>query len=174
VAPTPGAAEGTDMESAPAPIGDEVEGSRVVKTTVEDPASTSQMEADRGDIAAAQDGEGADIKPPTFSGGVDTAEPEQASNSAAADPNEPGDAPRATRSKTAPFRKVPTPPPSSPSPAPQITRGVLTLSDVHAARDALAEKANSHWVKGLGGGQNKEGETIVNFLYKMKVGPGEW
>lgn len=47
------------------------------------------------------------------------------------------------------------------------------MSDVHAARAALAEKANAHWVKGLGGGQNKEGETIVNFLYKMKAGPGE-
>jgi hypothetical protein len=49
----------------------------------------------------------------------------------------------------------------------------MTLSDVYAAREVLAEKANAHWVKGLGGGQNKEGETIVNFLYKMKVGPGE-
>ena len=48
------------------------------------------------------------------------------------------------------------------------------MSDVHAARAALAEKANAHWVKGLGGGQNKEGETIVNFLYKMKAGPGEF
>lgn len=79
-----------------------------------------------------------------------------------------------TRSKTAPSRKPPTPPPTSPSPAPQINRGVMTLSDVYAARDVLAEKANAHWIKGLGGGQNKEGETIVNFLYKMKVGPGEW
>jgi hypothetical protein len=50
---------------------------------------------------------------------------------------------------------------------------VITLADVHAARAVLAEKANAHWMKGLGGGQNKEGETIVNFLYKMKVGPGE-
>jgi len=55
-----------------------------------------------------------------------------------------------------------------------MKRGVITLSDVNAAREVLAEKANAHWVKGLGGGQNKEGETIVNFLYKMKVGHGEW
>lgn len=75
-----------------------------------------------------------------------------------------------TRSKTAPTRKPATPPP--PSPPVEIDRGVLTLSDVMAARSVLAEKANAHWVKGLGGGQNKEGETIVNFLYKMKVGPG--
>lgn len=78
-----------------------------------------------------------------------------------------------TRSKTAPFRRQPTPPPTSPSPPTEIKRGVITLSDVHAARAALAEKANAHWVKGLGGGQNKEGETIVQFLYKMKAGPGE-
>jgi hypothetical protein len=37
----------------------------------------------------------------------------------------------------------------------------------------LADRANAHWQKGLGGGQNKEGETIVNFLYKLKVGSGE-
>jgi hypothetical protein len=49
----------------------------------------------------------------------------------------------------------------------------MTLSDVIAARDVLAEKANVHWAKGLGGGQNKESETIVNFLYKNKVGAGE-
>lgn len=48
----------------------------------------------------------------------------------------------------------------------------MTLSDVLAAKHVLAEKANAHWAKGLGGGQNKESETIVNFLYKMKVGPG--
>lgn len=78
-----------------------------------------------------------------------------------------------TRSKTATFRKAPTPPPASPSPAPEVKRGVITLSDVAAARGVLAEKANAHWVKGLGGGQNKESETIVNFLYKMKAGPGE-
>ena len=54
-----------------------------------------------------------------------------------------------------------------------IKRGVMTLSDVHAAREALAERANAHWAKGLGGGQNKEGETIVNFLYKNRVGHGE-
>jgi hypothetical protein len=76
-----------------------------------------------------------------------------------------------TRSKTAPFRKVPTPPVSPRST--EIKRGVITLSDVAAARAVLAEKANAHWAKGLGGGQNKESETIVNFLYKMKVGPGE-
>ena len=78
-----------------------------------------------------------------------------------------------TRSKTAPFRRQPTPPPTSPLPAAEIKRGVITLSDVHAAKAVLAEKANAHWVKGLGGGQNKEGETIVQFLYKMKAGPGE-
>jgi hypothetical protein len=49
----------------------------------------------------------------------------------------------------------------------------MTLSDVHAAHAVLAEKANQHWVKGLGGGQNKESETIVHFLYKRKVGNGE-
>lgn len=49
----------------------------------------------------------------------------------------------------------------------------MTLSDVHAAHAVLAEKANQHWVKGLGGGQNKESETIVQFLYKRKVGNGK-
>ncbi|ORY35638.1 hypothetical protein BCR39DRAFT_511240 [Naematelia encephala] len=78
---------------------------------------------------------------------------------------EPTVAPPTTRSKTAPSRRVPTPPPPP-------KRGVITLSDMYAARDVLAEKANAHWIKGLGGGQNKESETIVNFLYKMKVGPG--
>ena len=77
-----------------------------------------------------------------------------------------------TRSKTAPRRKVATPPLST-AIVEDKTR-VMTLSDVLAARDVLAEKANAHWMKGLGGGQNKEGETIVNFLYKMKVGPGEF
>ncbi|WVO13424.1 hypothetical protein L204_101039 [Cryptococcus depauperatus] len=77
--------------------------------------------------------------------------------------------PPTTRSKTAPSRRPPTPSPPIPSP---IHRGVITLSDVLEAKRVLAEKANSHWAKGLGGGQNKEGETIVNFLYKMKVGPG--
>jgi len=71
-----------------------------------------------------------------------------------------------TRSKTAPQRK------KTPEPAPP-KRGVFTLSDVHACRAILAEKANQHWMKGLGGGQNREGETIVNFLYKNKVGHGE-
>jgi hypothetical protein len=75
-----------------------------------------------------------------------------------------------TRSKTAPTRRAPTP---APSPGPDYRTRVITLSDVIAARDVLAEKANAHWAKGLGGGQNKESETIVNFLYKMKVGPGE-
>lgn len=80
-----------------------------------------------------------------------------------------------TRSKTAPYRKAQSPPPtpSSDSGASDHSRGVITLADVDYARDILAEKANSHWVKGLGGGQNKEGETIVNFLYKLKVGHGE-
>ncbi|KAK8854818.1 hypothetical protein IAR55_003557 [Kwoniella newhampshirensis] len=78
--------------------------------------------------------------------------------------------PPTTRSKTAPTRRPPTPTP--PPPPPTIKRGVITLSDVNAAREVLAEKANAHWMKGLGGGQNKEGETIVNFLYKMKVGQG--
>lgn len=81
-------------------------------------------------------------------------------------------APPTTRSKTAPQRKRPTPAPSISAQA-ESNRGVMTLSDVNAAREALAEKANAHWIKGLGGGQNKESETIVNFLYKMKVGPGE-
>ncbi|EIW67283.1 hypothetical protein TREMEDRAFT_64532 [Tremella mesenterica DSM 1558] len=77
-------------------------------------------------------------------------------------------APPTTRSKTLPSRRPPTP-----SPEPQVVkRGVMTLSDVHAARGALAERANAHWAKGLGGGQNKEGETIVNFLYKNRVGHG--
>ncbi|OCF37901.1 hypothetical protein I316_00125 [Kwoniella heveanensis BCC8398] len=82
--------------------------------------------------------------------------------------------PPTTRSKTLPSRKPPTPTPPLPSspPVPTIKRGVITLSDVYAAREVLAEKANAHWMKGLGGGQNKEGETIVNFLYKMKVGQG--
>lgn len=92
------------------------------------------------------------------------------------DPSETGDdetpAPPTTRSKTAPSRRPPTPTP--PPTAEETKRGVITLSDVMAARGVLAEKANAHWVKGLGGGQNKEGETIVNFLYKMRVGPGEW
>ncbi|TXT13800.1 hypothetical protein VHUM_01167 [Vanrija humicola] len=79
-------------------------------------------------------------------------------------------APPTTRSKTAPLRKASTPE-ASPQP-PRVKRGVMTLSDVHAARAILAEKANAHWVKGLGGGQNREGETIVNFLYKNKVGHG--
>ena len=80
-------------------------------------------------------------------------------------------APPTTRSKTAPMRKPPTPEPSSPPE--EEKRGVITLSDVEASRAVLAEKANAHWVKGLGGGQNKEGETIVNFLYKLKAGPSE-
>ncbi|WVW85670.1 hypothetical protein I302_107708 [Kwoniella bestiolae CBS 10118] len=79
--------------------------------------------------------------------------------------------PPTTRSKTLPTRQPNTNTPS-PEPLPQIKRGVITLSDVYAAREVLAEKANNHWMKGLGGGQNKEGETIVNFLYKMKVGQG--
>lgn len=50
----------------------------------------------------------------------------------------------------------------------------MTLSDVYSARAVLAEKANQHWAKGLGGGQNREGETIVNFLYKNKVGHSKY
>lgn len=80
--------------------------------------------------------------------------------------------PPTTRSKTLPSRRPATPAPPSPPPPPVIRRGVMTLSDVLAAKHVLAEKANAHWAKGLGGGQNKESETIVNFLYKMKVGPG--
>jgi hypothetical protein len=72
-----------------------------------------------------------------------------------------------TRSKTAPLRKEPTPVPRKVDP-------IITLSDIHTARVVLADKANAHWQKGLGGGQNKEGETIVNFLYKLKVGSGEF
>ncbi|KAK4689517.1 hypothetical protein P7C73_g595, partial [Tremellales sp. Uapishka_1] len=78
-------------------------------------------------------------------------------------------APPTTRSRTAPNRRPPTP---SPPPPAQIKRGVMTLADVYVAHAVLAEKANVHWVKGLGGGQNKESETIVNFLYKNKVGHG--
>ncbi|CAK9782512.1 hypothetical protein CC85DRAFT_266482 [Cutaneotrichosporon oleaginosum] len=76
-------------------------------------------------------------------------------------------APPTTRSKTAPHRQ---PTSSSPAPNPAIKRGVMTLSDIHAAHAVLAEKANQHWAKGLGGGQNRESETIVHFLYKNKVG----
>lgn len=109
--------------------------------------------------------------------GEPTAKPDDMDNPTKAEDDEDDDeeeviAPT-TRSKTAPFRKAPTPPPASPSPPPDVKRGVITLSDVAAARAVLAEKANAHWVKGLGGGQNKESETIVNFLYKMKAGPGE-
>ena len=78
-----------------------------------------------------------------------------------------------TRSKTAPSRRPPSPTPPTSS-LRHVKREVITLSDVFAAREILAEKANAHWVKGLGGGQNKESETIVNFLYKMRVGHGEW
>ncbi|WVR07487.1 hypothetical protein IAU60_004529 [Kwoniella sp. DSM 27419] len=104
---------------------------------------------------------------------------EDVNGGAVADGNDPEEEslvePPTTRSKTLPTRRqattTPTPEPG-PEPAIQIKRGVITLSDVHAAREVLAEKANAHWTKGLGGGQNKEGETIVNFLYKMKVGHG--
>lgn len=95
--------------------------------------------------------------------------PEDAPEGEEGELDENGDAfvaPPTTRSKTAPTRR------KSPEPTP-IKRGVFTLSDVHAARAILAEKANQHWMKGLGGGQNREGETIVNFLYKNKVGHGE-
>ena len=82
-------------------------------------------------------------------------------------------APPTTRSKTAPTRRPPTPTHINPPSTTELKREVMTLSDVLAAREILAEKANAHWIRGLGGGQNKEGETIVNFLYKMKVGHGE-
>ncbi|CAD6566023.1 MAG: hypothetical protein TREMPRED_002106 [Tremellales sp. Tagirdzhanova-0007] len=81
-------------------------------------------------------------------------------------------APPTTRSKTAPTRRPPTPTHINPPSTTELKREVMTLSDVLAAREILAEKANAHWIRGLGGGQNKEGETIVNFLYKMKVGHG--
>lgn len=81
-----------------------------------------------------------------------------------------GNAAPTTRSKTAPLRQ----PSPSPAPNPAIKRGVMTLADIHAAHAVLAEKANQHWAKGLGGGQNREGETIVNFLYKNKVGHSEF
>ncbi|WRT68362.1 uncharacterized protein IL334_005338 [Kwoniella shivajii] len=80
--------------------------------------------------------------------------------------------PPTTRSKTLPTRQPEANSPIPEHPAVQLKRGVITLSDVYSAREVLAEKANNHWMKGLGGGQNKEGETIVNFLYKMKVGQG--
>lgn len=92
---------------------------------------------------------------------------DEAAAEAAAD--EERNAPPTTRSKTAPLRQTS----PSPAPNPAIKRGVMTLSDVYAARAVLAEKANQHWAKGLGGGQNREGETIVNFLYKNKVGHSE-
>ncbi|KAL1411312.1 hypothetical protein Q8F55_002263 [Vanrija albida] len=105
-------------------------------------------------------------------GDVDGPKPELNDDEAAAEAaqDEETNAPPTTRSKTAPLRKATTPE-LSPQP-PRVKRGVMTLSDVHAARAILAEKANAHWVKGLGGGQNREGETIVNFLYKNKVGHG--
>ncbi|WWC71609.1 uncharacterized protein I206_105567 [Kwoniella pini CBS 10737] len=80
--------------------------------------------------------------------------------------------PPTTRSKTLPIRRQTSPEILINESIPQIKRGVITLSDVRAAKEVLAEKANNHWMKGLGGGQNKEGETIVHFLYKMKVGQG--
>ncbi|BEJ17880.1 hypothetical protein CspHIS471_0701480 [Cutaneotrichosporon sp. HIS471] len=97
------------------------------------------------------------------------AEPEAESKPVAVDGEiaEDGMAAPTTRSKTAPLRQATS---SSPAPNPAIKRGIMTLADVHAAHAVLAEKANQHWAKGLGGGQNREGETIVNFLYKNKVG----
>ena len=92
-----------------------------------------------------------------------------AENAETAEENMEPAAPRTTRSRTLPNRKIPTP---SPPPV-EVKRGVMTLSDVHSARAVLAEKANSHWIKGLGGGQNQESSTIVAFLYKNKVGDGE-
>lgn len=98
---------------------------------------------------------------------------EAAAEDANANANAEDDAAPTTRSKTAPLRKEPTPPPTVPEGS-NRSEHVFTLSDVPAARDILAEKANQHWMKGLGGGQNKESETIVQFLYKLKVGPGEF
>lgn len=119
-----------------------------------------------------------DAKPPVAEGGGEgSGEPSGAPKEGGEDDEvrEGGEegvpAPPTTRSKTAPLRRPSTP---EPSPPPAIRRGVMTLSDVHAARAVLAEKANQHWMKGLGGGQNREGETIVNFLYKNKVGHGEY
>ncbi|WVQ81889.1 hypothetical protein IAT38_004016 [Cryptococcus sp. DSM 104549] len=100
---------------------------------------------------------------------LDPSAPAPDSPSANRSPSPPPPLPPTTRSKTAPSRRPPTPPPPSP-PAP-AKRSLITLSDVHAARTVFAEKANAHWMRGLGGGQNKESETIVHFLYKMKVGP---
>nr|XP_018261442.1 uncharacterized protein I303_05880 [Kwoniella dejecticola CBS 10117]OBR83600.1 hypothetical protein I303_05880 [Kwoniella dejecticola CBS 10117] len=102
---------------------------------------------------------------------ADEKETDEAGAEAEADPMDNFEPPT-TRSKTLPTRR-PTSPIPAPNPPPQIKRGVITLSDVRAAKEVLAEKANNHWMKGLGGGQNKEGETIVQFLYKMKVGQGE-
>lgn len=128
------------------------------------PAAT---EGPSGDAAAPAPG---DAEPPKPVLGED-GQPldDEAAAEAAAD--EENNAPPTTRSKTAPQRRPSTP--EDTPPAVHIKRGVMTLSDVHAARAVLAEKANQHWMKGLGGGQNREGETIVNFLYKNKVGHGE-
>ncbi|KAL7423854.1 hypothetical protein Q5752_001438 [Cryptotrichosporon argae] len=92
--------------------------------------------------------------------------------SAAADADEDAKTPPAaptTRSKTAPLRKARTP---SPEPERGERDERLTILDVERAHQVLADRANQHWMRGLGGGQNKESETIVQFLYKNKVGPG--
>lgn len=147
---SPKRAEGMDVDSAPAPA------------PVPEPAPPAPV-AEAPEARAAADG-----------GDVDGPKPDpNADDEAAAEAaqDEENNAPPTTRSKTAPLRKASTPE-TSPQP-PRVKRGVMTLSDVHAARAILAEKANAHWVKGLGGGQNREGETIVNFLYKNKVGHGK-
>ncbi|TYJ52598.1 hypothetical protein B9479_006806 [Cryptococcus floricola] len=130
----------------------------------------SQQQAEGGEKNGVQEnGNGAsgEEAQPYVSEPIVTDRPEEKRGSRSPSPL-PVEAPT-TRSKTLPTRKPLTPPPPSP---PQFTRGVVTLSDVLAARHELAEKANAHWARGLGGGQNKESETIVQFLYKMKVGPG--
>ncbi|WWD19034.1 hypothetical protein CI109_103492 [Kwoniella shandongensis] len=120
-----------------------------------------------GELPAVAGEDGQAAKPETGAGPEGEADVEGGQPTS---PSPPYIEPPTTRSKTAPTRRPPTPTP--PPPPPAIKRGVITLSDVYAAREVLAEKANAHWMKGLGGGQNKEGETIVNFLYKMKVGQG--
>ena len=153
-------AEVMDIDPAP-PVAE----APVAPASTSDPATASAPT----DAAPATEGDAATVDANPDANVADTA---ASGEEGQAEGEEETLAPPTTRSKTAPQRKVPTPSPP-PTPPAEIKRGVITLSDVHAARAALAEKANAHWVKGLGGGQNKEGETIVNFLYKMKAGPGE-
>ena len=126
-----------------------------------DSAAATPSESVAASNGVAAEGEGSTAQTDSVTGTNEAEAVEEA---------EEGPTMRTTRSKTAPQRK---PASITPPPAPRPKRGVVALSDVHAARAVLSEKANAHWVKGLGGGQNKEGETIVNFLYKMKAGPGE-